>query len=271
MNDFPIQIDATSLFYRFFAIPHVADQLVSSRKVQTLQFAPGSYSFQVASALFADFSFTVTDDGTVDFDATCDSFIKGRGTSTLTIFGLEVTFDARRLTSADRANPNASGIILAGTTLEPGEDWITFRTVRLVPGRGNQLQQGSAQVASFTFDIKRDGTFAYESSMDSSQGGFLAGNGTSTLTLLGYPMAVDVTAVSNLLVIQPLRFFPASNTGRAAVVLLPADGFTLQLESGVSDLSFNVELNGNISFDSSLSDTLRLANEPLLTVTPAGS
>jgi hypothetical protein len=50
---------------------------------------------------------------------------------------------------------------------------------------------GSALVASFAFDLKRDATFDYNPEFDSSRAGFLSGMGTSKLTFLGYPLTVD--------------------------------------------------------------------------------
>jgi hypothetical protein len=186
MSEFPIQIDATQLFYRLFIIPRVTPNFVDSREVQTVQLAPGIYNFQIASGLFADLTFTVKPDGNVDYDIDCDSFLKGRGTSTLTILGLEVTIEALRLTGADPARPDETGVLLANTPLT-NKDWIAQRTAHIVPGKGYSVQPGSGLVGDFTFDLKRDGTFAYDPTMDSSQGGFLSGSGTSALTFQGYP------------------------------------------------------------------------------------
>jgi hypothetical protein len=90
MSAFPIAIDATGLFYRFFIIPGVAPEFVDSRTVQTLEFAPGEYGFQVQSGVLTDLSFTVTPEGTLDYDHSCDAFLGGRGTSSLRLTGLEV-------------------------------------------------------------------------------------------------------------------------------------------------------------------------------------
>jgi hypothetical protein len=56
---------------------------ISSRTVQTLALEPGVYSFQIASGYYADFTFSVTPHGTVDYDASYDvdsrGFLAGRG------------------------------------------------------------------------------------------------------------------------------------------------------------------------------------------------
>jgi hypothetical protein len=263
----PIQIDARELFYRFFIIPGVMPNFVDSREVQTLQLAPGIYNFQIASGLFADFTFTVKPDGNVDYDIDCDSFLKGRGTSTLTILGLEVTIEALHLTGADPARPDETGVLLANTPLT-NEDWIAHRTVHIVPGKGYSVQPGSGLVGDFTFDLKRDGTFDYNPAFDSSQGGFLSGKGTSTLTFLGYPLTVDSTGVGDLLFIF-VNNFPPTLPGKADVVLLPCKGYPMEITAAQPVFSFNVELNGTISFDASLNDALRLetkAGKPVLRV-----
>src|SRR5579871_922291 len=72
---FPISIDATRLMYRYFVIPGVTSTWVDSRTVQTFNLAPGTYAFQVASGYYADFSFSVTATGTIDFSTTFNSFL----------------------------------------------------------------------------------------------------------------------------------------------------------------------------------------------------
>src|SRR5271166_4874870 len=106
---FPINIDATRLnFFRSFAIPGVTGDLLDATTVQTVQFAPGDYNYQFWPGLpYADFKFTITPQGTVDYDHSCDAFLSGRGTTTLQLSGLEVTLDALSLTGAD----NGGGVI----------------------------------------------------------------------------------------------------------------------------------------------------------------
>lgn len=128
MSTFPIVIDATGLFYRFFIIPGVTPEFVDSRTAQTLQLAPGEYSFQVQSGVLTDLSFTVTPQGTLDYDHSCDTFVGGRGTSLLQLIGFEVTLDASSLSGA----LGGGGVLLASMALT-NHDWIQRRTVRLLP------------------------------------------------------------------------------------------------------------------------------------------
>ena len=56
MTTFPIQIDATELVYRYFLIPGVTPNWISSRTIQTLALEPGTYNFQVGSGYYTDFT-----------------------------------------------------------------------------------------------------------------------------------------------------------------------------------------------------------------------
>jgi hypothetical protein len=264
MSEFPIQIDATSLFSSSFSVPRVTLGEVSSREVQALLLAPGIFQFLFGSGMVADFIFSVTPEGKVDYDENLDvlhpsGFLKGRGTSTLNIVGHPVTIDASQLTG--------------GSVLFVGGGQITSsQTVTLVPAHFYRVQPGSGIVGTFNFQLTLDGKFAYDPTLDFSQGGFLKGQGSNTLTFLGYPAAVDATAVSSLLIIQGVFNFPDSHTGKADMVLMPANSYALQFKSGVvSDLRFNVELNGSISFDPTQSDSLTVTHEagrPVLRVRP---
>lgn len=228
---FTIEIDATPLMYRFFMIPGVTGTWVDSRTVQSLTLAAGTYRFQVASGYFADFSFQVTADGQVDYDAAFDAFLGGRGTTRLTIQGFEVTLDARYL--------SGEGILLVA----PGSEWIRHRTVRMVPASSYQVQQGSGQVARFAFQIDGNGMFQYD---EARFGGFLRGRGTRTLELLGYPILVDARrSGGDGVTISPVQSLPFAVSSVDCANLLPADGFRLLVRSGrVSDAGFNLSESG---------------------------
>lgn len=179
MTTFPIQIDATQLVYRDFFIPTITNHFINSRIVQTLSLHPGTYNFQVGSGYVADFTFSVTAQGTVDYDASFDTFLTGRGSSTLKILGFQVTLDARYL----------SGLGVLLVVPHTAEDFITFKTCRMVPASFYSVQQGSGEVASFTFKLGLDGNFSFD---QSKFGGFLGGNGTSTLEFFGYPVICQI-------------------------------------------------------------------------------
>jgi hypothetical protein len=143
------------------------------------------------------------------------------------------------------------------------EDWITYKKCRMVPASHYSVQQGSGQVTSFQFKLGLDGNFSYDHdlSYDISNGGFLAGNHTSTLEFLGYPILVDARAAGGVgLTIQPIWGMPFTSTAVQFVNLLPAPRFTLQVNSGVPTRAvFSLNIQGTFSFDnSSLSPYLEL-------------
>jgi hypothetical protein len=120
---FPINIDATQLFFPSFIIPEAIPS-TDARRVQSVQLVPGEYHYQVQSGVFANFTFTVTASGRVDYDHKFDAFLNGRGTTTLQLTGFEVTLDALSLTGAD----NGGGVLLINT-----DEWIQRKTIRLLP------------------------------------------------------------------------------------------------------------------------------------------
>jgi hypothetical protein len=245
---FPIKVDATRLFYRYFVIPGVTSTWTDSRTVQTFSLAPGSYSFQIASGYYADFTFRVTATGAVDYDSAYDGFLSGRGSSTLAIDGLVVTLDARYL--------SGSGVLLVAPLTN--DDWITYRSVRLVPASYYSVQQGSGEVATFSFKLGVDGRWSYNAAYSVSAGGFLDGAGTSTLTFYGYPVLVDARAAGGAgVTIQPIWGMPFSPTAVEYACLLPAQSFALQVRSGVvSSASFALAPNGTFTIAPSATSLL---------------
>ena len=247
---FPISIDPTQLVYRYFVIPGVTSGWTDSRTVQTFNLAPGQYSFQVASGYYADFTFTVTSTGTVDFATSFNSFLSGRGTSTLRIDGLVVTLDARYL--------SGSGVLLVAP--HTNDDWISYKTVRMVPASYYSVQQGSGDVANFSFKLGVDGKWSYSAALDVSSGGFLAGSGTSTLTFFGYPLLIDARDAGGTgVTVQPIWGMPFSTTSVEYACLLPAQSFALQVRSGVvSTATFSLSPSGAFAVSPSSTSLIAL-------------
>ena len=132
----------------------------------------------------------------MDYSTSFDSFLAGHGTNTLNINGLVVTLDARYL--------SGSGVLLVAPLTSA--DWISYKTVRMVPASYYSVRQGSGEVASFSFKLGIDGNWSYNTAAyDVTAGGFLSGNGTSTLTFFGYPLLVDARAAGGAgVTIQPI-------------------------------------------------------------------
>jgi hypothetical protein len=234
------------LVYRSFTIPGATPTWLNARAVQTLQLRPGAYLFRVGPT--ADFTFAVTPAGTVDYQVSFQAFLSGGGTSTLTIAGFPVTLDARRLSGA--------GIQLAGP---PGQDWITYQRVRMVPATSYQVRQGCAP-ASFAFALGLDGKLSYDPNLDLGAGGFLHGNGTTTLEFLGYPLYVDARAAGGTgIAIWPIHEMPLNTSHEVFAHLLPAPDLALQINPGKpTRATFSISTNGTVNLNSAQAHQLRL-------------
>ncbi|MBV9358922.1 MAG: hypothetical protein JO023_25730 [Chloroflexi bacterium] len=234
-----IQIDLTG-----FVHPHAAStdpllifigppgEVFITTPLASVDLPPGGYEVIVASAVVADVTFTVTAQGTVEFDASFDTFMSGRGTSTLAITGFEITFDARYL-----SGPTTLFVL-------PDPVQVLNTRIRLLPAHSYELEQGSGSVEHWPLTITRQGSVEYDPAFDIAQGGFLAGRGTSNLQLLGYPLLVDARASGASSVgLVPTGNVTFSSRDVTFVNLLPTDQVALQLDN--VRLPFVLDLNGH--------------------------
>jgi hypothetical protein len=79
--------------------------------------------------------------------------------------------------------------------------------------------------------------------------GFLAGKGTSTLVILGYPMVLSATHADSDLVSIVQLGLGAQTPRELVAVLIPAHGYIPRTLNGVFSTPFNVERDGRITFD----------------------
>jgi hypothetical protein len=130
---------------------------------------PGRYRFQQTRDRPSDLAFHVTDEGTVDFEAGADRYLRGRDTSTLQVRGVPVTIDPQ----------GASTTILPrwGGCQEPVGS--RGRTVHIPPGRAYEIRLGLVPSRILTFTVLPDGAVDYGPAHER----VLSGRGTSTLTL----------------------------------------------------------------------------------------
>jgi hypothetical protein len=254
MSDFPITIDATPLYHESPILHHEQLSLARggnagtdwflTKEIQHVLLEPDKYRFQIGSGLFAAFNFSVTAEGLVDYDTSFDNFIGGRGTSQLTLKGVEVSFDKSYLTSP----------ILLLIELAWQSDPITTNTpVTLLPAEYS-LIVGSGMRASFNFILNGDGTFAlkdpaHEIEPDGS-GGFLKGGGTNKLEFLGFPVLVDARAVvENVGVWLSENAIGPFPSGILFANLLPATFYEIRFKNDTSlpGVFFDLGLDGKIS------------------------
>jgi hypothetical protein len=125
------------------------------------------------SGYYANFQFEVTAAGVLNYDTKFDSFLNGRGTSSLSVSGFEITLDSRAL-SHDLL-PMIAG---SQNFLKPD----IIHTLVLVPSSGYGFQAGSGLVANFEFEVDLNGNV----SIDSKYAGFATGTGTNRVTIQGY-------------------------------------------------------------------------------------
>lgn len=239
-----IEIDGSPLFSRFFVVLGATGWLPAD-SVQSVQLNEGRrYQIRTA-ALPADFTFWVDSAGRVDYDPHAESFLDGAGTSRLTMVGVDTTIDARYL--------SGSGVLISHAPPN-NEDWLRHRTVRLLPGPVYTWQQGSGVVVNFRAALQRDGRWSYDEHYDLASGGYVSGNGTSTLTFFGRTLLVDGRAAGGVgVLVHNVWGLPFSFSGVQTVVLLPASTFTLQVHGHeLSRAVFTMHDSGDIAFDPSL-------------------
>src|SRR5262249_13854532 len=115
-------LDATALTPQSMAINQVTDWFASSTP-QSLHLVPGTYDlYRAPSALVTTFSITAA--GTVDYDASADQFLTGRGTTMLTVRGVPIAINATPLGNQQIAIPYLTPFFSASA----------IKDVRVAPG-----------------------------------------------------------------------------------------------------------------------------------------
>ncbi|PSR18281.1 hypothetical protein C8255_08160, partial [filamentous cyanobacterium CCP3] len=186
-----IRIDTSRLTYTQFLIPQLSSAPIDGANTPTIQLAPGEYSIQQVLGLPASFSFQITPDGLIDYDTASDGFLSGRGTTTLLIQGFTITIDGSAL-SHDLLFQSLLGnsdVLSRNQTHE-----LTF-----LPAAGYSFYTASGIAADFRFDLDVTGQVI----LDPRYAGFATANG-QTLTLTGYRITIDGSALSHDLLFQSL-------------------------------------------------------------------
>ncbi|MBO3752218.1 hypothetical protein J5X84_39695 [Streptosporangiaceae bacterium NEAU-GS5] len=243
----PIGLDATGLSYPNIGLSGLGWQ--NARQVQTLHVLPGAYTLVVGGV--GGWPIRIGADGLIDYDDQYGTILSGKATSTLTVTGVPVTVDA-----SDLSYPNF-GL--------SGHGWWSTRqpqTLRLLPGSHSLVVGG---IGAWPFRIGADGLIDY----DDQYGTILSGKGTTTLTVTGFRVVVDATAVS-------YPYFGLSGQGwwgtrhPQALRLLP--GPHTYVASGSSDRAqFRVTAVGLIDYDDQTATALSGRGTTTLTVIASAS
>jgi hypothetical protein len=193
-----------------------------------VQLMPGQH-YVYAQGVFT--YFTVNADGTIDYDASLDGALAGRGTTSLSLLGRAVALDASAL--------GVSAVAVDGTWL----DVAGPLALRLMPGQHYVYAQGV-----FTyFTVNADGTLDYDASLD----GALSGRGTTSLSLLGRAVALDVSALGVSAVAVDGVWHDLA--GPMALQLMPGQHYVYA--QGVFTY-FTVNADGTLDYDASLDGAL---------------
>jgi hypothetical protein len=260
---FPIAIDTSALSIKHFRIPEQQPppptDFQDGSLSPTVILPAGTYSFQQDSGNIASFQFEVTATGTLNYPPQFDTFLSGRGTSTLKLNGFAITLDGTAL---------SHGLLLSNTT-----DFFMSDSVHnlvLVPAPFYIFLAGSGIVANFTFQIDLDGHVVF----DPKFAGFADGSGSKNLTIRGFVVGIDGRRLTQellpLIDRTPNDFLPATVVN--FLTLIPSDIYGFQVGSIGSDMTFVVGLDGLIDFPVSCngflqgrgSNTLVLLGYPIL-------
>ncbi|MEV0966610.1 Ig-like domain repeat protein, partial [Streptomyces sp. NPDC049910] len=225
-----IRIDTSCLSHTRFLLPEHNSGYIDGADAPPLHVEPGQYSYQIASGLLANFHFTVGSDGLLDYPESCDAFVEGRGTKTLTVRGFAITLDGTSLSHDLLPTISGADLLARDQTHE----------LTLLPAVGYGFQPAAGLVGDFRFNVSVDGNVV----VDSRYSGFAQAEGR-TLTIDGYKLTVDGRKLSHGLL-------PMNLLGGAAVLtrdqtheltLLPAVGYGFQPAAGlVGDFRFNVSV-----------------------------
>jgi hypothetical protein len=251
---FPITIDTSALAVTNFLIPEQLPptDFQDGAVLPTVMLPAGTYSFQQDSGNIASFQFEVTATGTLDYSPQFDTFLSGRGTSTLKLNGFAITLDGTVL---------SHGLLLLNT-----KDFLMpdrVHNLRLVPAPFYGFLAGSGVVANFAFQVDLDGNLV----IDPKLAGFADGTGTNSLTIRGYVIQFDGRRLTHdlLPLINLIKndFLPA--TAVNSLTLIPSDNYGFQPGSGiVADMSFSVGLDGLVDFPISCNGFLQGRGSALL-------
>jgi hypothetical protein len=210
---------------------------------------PGSHLFQAYGGGDA-LSFAVDARGNVSYDAALDQagILSGQGSSALTVNGVAVTI------SSALSSPYLAVDYYISET--PGT-----HPVRLLPGSHLFQAYGGGDALSFTVDAR--GNVSYDPAL--GQAGILGGQGSSALTVNGVAVTINAQALRNLSL--ALDYYISETPGTFLVHLLP--GSHLLQAYGGGQISFVIDRNGKVNYDSTLEGILAGQGTSQLTVNGA--
>jgi hypothetical protein len=196
----------------------------------TVTLLPGRHYLYVTG--YEENWFTVNPDGTISYDAALEGAFTGAGTTSLAVNGCVVSLNASALGVAslyvDGALYNASAPF----------------SLRLLPGRHYVYVTGYEEN---WFTVNPDGTITYDASLE----GAFTGQGTTSLSLLGRAVTLDLSALGVSTADIDGTWF--NLTGPITLQLLPGEHYVYV--PGV-EIFFTVNADGTLDYDASLDGVL---------------
>ena len=232
LNAFSIDIDATSLAQQQLSLYAIGSNF-DSKVVQHRQLTSGVYQLMLSSGNSGSY-FTVSLDGTVDYDLSHNAAFSGRGTNTLVLNPFSIKIDATSLTQQQ----------LSVYTIGNRFDSKTVQQLQLTPGIYNLLLSSENSGSYFTVNV--DGTVDYDASYNAA----FSGRGTSTLVLNAFTINIDATSLTQ----QQLTVYTIGSYFDSKLIqqLQVTPGiYNLLLSSQNSGSYFTVNLDGTIDYDTS--------------------
>jgi hypothetical protein len=228
VNGFAVTLDPTALGVAGLALD---GRPLDGTAPSTVNLLPGQHTLTTNGTDVT--MFTVNPDGTVSYDPALEGALTGSGTTALAVNGYAVALDGTTL--------GVGAIIVDGVSHAAGSAF----TVNLLPGQ-HSLTTNGTDVSSFT--VNADGTISYDPSLE----GALTGSGTTALSVNGYAVTLDASAlgVPNLWVDGTA--YDAS--APLSVNLLPGQ-HSLSTD-GTNVIWFTVNADGTVTYDPSLAGVL---------------
>jgi hypothetical protein len=214
-----------------------------TRQVRTARLEPGSYFLTPQAGNRIPFQVTATRQ--VEYDSRYDRIVSGRGTSTLTVHGIPVTYDT---TDIDYTNMTVSGV-----AFRPAQK---VRTLRLLPGAHRAIAVSGHTV---DFSITDSGRVDYPTASEN----LLTGRGSSTLAVHGKPITLDSTDVDYTNMAIGGTGWPAPQKIRVAR-LLP--GWHVVASPVAAQVAFRVTESGSVDYESRVDSLLTGRGSSILAV-----
>jgi hypothetical protein len=232
-----IEIDTSQLTCPVVEIPEAdTGPLASSNRRRQIVDLPAAtdYHLQLDGGPLSDFSFEVTEDGTLHFDEAFDSFLSGRGGRCLMVRGTPVRIDTQSLDYPLRPR-------FADLPSPPLTDHVY--DLSLVPASGYRMEIGNGNSGYIDFDVTLDGYVQLPS--QAAKFATVEGN---TLAVRGVTINIDGRALSHDLL--PLNAAGTGSLSRATVnqlTVLPGSGYKFQPVPGVvADFAYGVTEDGKV-------------------------